>query len=154
MRFELTPPKRTELESVALDRSAMKAYIYIYLDAVGFEPTLPKELRPERSALDHSAKHPVNIIYIYVLVSIVGQYSRLSLGRPGFKSRTRKNIYIKAFIAQLGERQTEDLKAPGSIPGEGKMLLIYILIYKGKMRFELMTAGSAIPRSATELLTP
>ena len=24
---------------------------------VGFEPTLPKKLRPERSALDHSAKN-------------------------------------------------------------------------------------------------
>ena len=25
-----------------------------------------------------------------------------------------------AVIAQLGERQTEDLKVPGSIPGRGK----------------------------------
>ena len=29
------------------------------------------------------------------------------------------HIYIAA-IAQLGERQTEDLKVPGSIPGLGK----------------------------------
>ena len=28
-------------------------------------------------------------------------------------------MYISAAIAQLGERQTEDLKVPGSIPGEG-----------------------------------
>ena len=27
--------------------------------------------------------------------------------------------YAKAFIAQLGERQTEDLVVPGSSPGEG-----------------------------------
>ena len=27
--------------------------------------------------------------------------------------------YGKAAIAQLGERQTEDLKVPGSIPGRG-----------------------------------
>ena len=29
-----------------------------------------------------------------------------------------KHLY-KAVIAQLGERQTEDLKVPGSIPGRG-----------------------------------
>ena len=29
VRFELTPPERTELESVALDHSAMDAIIYI-----------------------------------------------------------------------------------------------------------------------------
>ena len=29
-----------------------------------------------------------------------------------------------AAIAQLGERQTEDLKVPGSIPGLGTFLLI------------------------------
>ena len=27
--------------------------------------------------------------------------------------------YLQAAIAQLGERQTEDLKVPGSIPGRG-----------------------------------
>ena len=27
--------------------------------------------------------------------------------------------YARAFIAQSGERQTEDLVVPGSIPGEG-----------------------------------
>jgi hypothetical protein len=29
---------------------------------------------------------------------------------------------LSAEIAQLGERQTEDLKVPGSIPGLGKMI--------------------------------
>ena len=31
VRFELTPPKRIELESTALDRSAMNAHVYIYI---------------------------------------------------------------------------------------------------------------------------
>ena len=31
-------------------------------------------------------------------------------------------IYTTAAIAQLGERQTEDLKVPGSIPGLGTFL--------------------------------
>ena len=30
-------------------------------------------------------------------------------------------MYAQAAIAQLGERQTEDLKVPGSIPGLGIM---------------------------------
>ena len=30
-----------------------------------------------------------------------------------------KILAIQAAIAQLGERQTEDLKVPGSIPGRG-----------------------------------
>ena len=29
----------------------------------------------------------------------------------------------QAALAQLGERQTEDLKVPGSIPGGGTLLL-------------------------------
>ena len=33
-----------------------------------------------------------------------------------------------AGIAQLGERQTEDLKVPGSIPGHGISFLLYHLI--------------------------
>ena len=32
-----------------------------------------------------------------------------------------------AAIAQLGERQTEDLKVPGSIPGLGICLLVYFV---------------------------
>ena len=36
---------------------------------------------------------------------------------------------IQAAIAQLGERQTEDLKVSGSIPGLGKMANV-----KGKER--------------------
>ncbi len=36
-------------------------------------------------------------------------------------------LYSYAAIAQLGERQTEDLKVPGSIPGGG--IYIYYIIY-------------------------
>ena len=32
-------------------------------------------------------------------------------------------MYRTAAIAQLGERQTEDLKVPGSIPGLGNVCL-------------------------------
>ena len=33
---------------------------------------------------------------------------------------------VFADIAQLGERQTEDLKVPGSIPGHGNILHVFI----------------------------
>ena len=35
-------------------------------------------------------------------------------------------MYISAAIAQLGERQTEDLKVPGSIPGEGNFFNFFL----------------------------
>nr|CCA23048.1 AlNc14C178G8158 [Albugo laibachii Nc14] len=34
-----------------------------------------------------------------------------------------------ASVAQLGERQTEDLKVPGSIPGRGKLSQVGLLIF-------------------------
>ena len=33
----------------------------------------------------------------------------------------------RAAIAQLGERQTDDLKVPGSIPGLGKLLIVHMV---------------------------
>ena len=36
-------------------------------------------------------------------------------------------IFYQAVIAQLGERQTEDLKVPGSIPGRGIFLFSFFL---------------------------
>ena len=63
--------------------------------------------------------------YYTILVSLVGQDSRFSPDRPGFKSRTRNNIISKASLAQLGERQTEDLKVPGSIPGGGTHIFYF-----------------------------
>ena len=41
---------------------------------------------------------------------------RLGLSLPGA-------CHCQAAIAQLGERQTEDLKVPGSIPGLGMCLM-------------------------------
>ena len=42
--------------------------------------------------------------------------------KGGVRKRTktlRNSYFARAAIAQLGERQTEDLKVPGSIPGLG-----------------------------------
>ena len=39
-----------------------------------------------------------------------------------------------AEIAQLGERQTEDLKVPGSIPGGGKLFFIFKVFLKNKSK--------------------
>ena len=45
-------------------------------------------------------------------------------------------IYRTAAIAQLGERQTEDLKVPGSIPGRGSFYLFSkISLQKGQKDF-------------------
>ena len=34
--------------------------------------------------------------------------------------------FHQAVIAQLGERQTEDLKVPGSIPGRGIVFFLFL----------------------------
>ena len=39
-----------------------KKKFFIAMQSVGFEPTHPKILRPERSALDHSAKIAVELV--------------------------------------------------------------------------------------------
>ena len=53
------------------------------------------------------------------------------IGTPGFESGNNlKQCAIaeaRAAIAQLGERQTEDLKVPGSIPGLGIFSLLGFL---------------------------
>ena len=41
-----------------------------------------------------------------------------------------------AAIAQLGERQTEDLKVPGSIPGGGKLFFLYFVGEKFSRRMQ------------------
>ena len=38
------------------------------------------------------------------------------------KGEQKECVFAQAAIAQLGERQTEDLKVPGSIPGLGILL--------------------------------
>ena len=51
------------------------------------------------------------------MVSIIGSHPIDPGSNPG---RGKIKVSIAA-IAQLGERQTEDLKVPGSIPGGGKI---------------------------------
>ena len=41
------------------------------------------------------------------------------------KQERASNTFARAAIAQLGERQTEDLKVPGSIPGLGIFVLLH-----------------------------
>ena len=41
------------------------------------------------------------------------------------QSQKLRNTICQAVIAQLGERQTEDLKVPGSIPG--RVILFYLI---------------------------
>ena len=48
--------------------------------------------------------------------SILGSQGRLGEDRPGCG-------LTQSRLAQLGERQTEDLKVPGSIPGGGTLLV-------------------------------
>ena len=49
---------------------------------------------------------------------------------------------IGAAIAQLGERQTEDLKVPGSIPGGGNMLMVPVAQRTRRETTNLKIAGS------------
>ena len=44
-----------------------------------------------------------------------------------FGMNFRSYFNSTAAIAQLGERQTEDLKVPGSIPGLGTLLCIMLM---------------------------
>ena len=44
------------------------------------------------------------------------------IGRAAVLDWLKAMAYQLAAIAQLGERQTEDLKVPGSIPGGGILL--------------------------------
>ena len=40
-------------------------------------------------------------------------------------SESFHDIFYKAVIAQLGERQTEDLKVSGSIPDRGSIFIFF-----------------------------
>ena len=48
-------------------------------------------------------------------------------------------VYVSAVIAQLGERQTEDLKVPGSIPGHGS---IFTFSYSTILAYRNLTVVS------------
>ena len=52
------------------------------------------------------------------------------------------NTLILATLAQLGERQTEDLKVPGSIPGGGSMLKVPVAQRTRRETTNLKIAGS------------
>ena len=60
--------------------------------------------------------------------------------------RLQRHVFAQpaAAIAQLGERQTEDLKVPGSIPGLGSLPISYprVLHLKSMLRFILHFAGN------------
>ena len=53
---------------------------------------------------------------LYLPVQIRASASQLSCA----SSEVKFDLITSAAIAQLGERRTEDLKVPGSIPGLGK----------------------------------
>ena len=85
------------------------------LTAVGFEPTriAPSEL--ESDALDHSA----TLSYTFLLPKSNAWAYDTSSGHEGNVPKRIYSTRCQAAIAQLGERQTEDLEVPGSIPGLG-----------------------------------
>ena len=88
---------------------AVGSALVLCTDGPGFEPLM------------------VHFIFQFCRISLVGQDSWLSPGRHGFDSRMRYEQFyynhMTAAIAQLGERQTEDLKVPGSIPGGGNHII-------------------------------
>ena len=45
-------------------------------------------------------------------------------GNTGLALRLPSYSTVRASLAQLGERQTEDLKVPGSIPGGGIIVVL------------------------------
>ena len=64
--------------------------------------------------------NPTAVVYIRALLaewSKAADLSSVIFGCVG--SNPTGCMYKEASLAQLGERQTEDLKVPGSIPGGG-----------------------------------
>ena len=117
--FEPTPPKRLVPETSALDRSAIQPKtvrphvrrarrphkheasktIKRRVTEEGFEPSPPKRLVPETSALDRSAIQP-----------------KALLRRQGFVTRTHKN--------KNNKMRRPGIK-PGSRPWQGRILSLY-----------------------------
>ena len=54
-----------------------------------------------------------------------------------------------AAIAQMGERQTEDLKVPGSIPGLGIFSSSLFSYFFHPLSISLLTVDMFCPRSAS-----
>ena len=46
--------------------------------------------------------------------------------------------FARAAIAQLGERQTEDLKVPGSIPGLGTHSYAVIMLHQSAVDIQVL----------------
>ncbi len=64
------------------------------------------------------------------LVRIVGSHPTDPGSNPGRGKICLHFTHVKqAAVAQLGERQTEDLKVSGSIPDGGKILLTFFFIF-------------------------
>jgi hypothetical protein len=59
--------------------------------------------------------------FIPVASALLSSDVRAETGEGGMQWRCKWLPDLLAAIAQLGERQTEDLKVPGSIPGLGTM---------------------------------
>ena len=57
----------------------------------------------------------------------------------------RMLMMLSAAIAQLGERQTEDLEVPGSIPGYGNSFLRGDGMYVGPAHRDGTTSSIALP---------
>ena len=81
------------------------------------------------------------IIFVFVWTCCNGflfrpSYTAFYTPRIGF---ARGPLFPQAaVIAQLGERQTEDLKVPGSIPGRGIFFYIIISALSTLMNFDFL----------------
>ena len=60
--------------------------MFLDMHSVGFEPTLPKKLRPERSALDHSAKSAWLILKILMCYPPTVGIEPTTIGLKGQRS--------------------------------------------------------------------
>ena len=58
---------------------------------------------------------------------------------PNVKFSTAFLLIQQAVIAQLGERQTEDLKVPGSIPGRGSFFNLHSFFFRISWFYDLMS---------------
>ena len=69
----------------------------------------------------HLCRHIITRCLSSLLSVLIGAAKSADLwGAPGFFMETFVILlFAEAALAQLGERQTEDLKIPGSIPGLG-----------------------------------
>ena len=89
--------------------------------------SIPLPRRCERRTL------PIELIPLHLYCYTKGFFSHTKVLR-WYKSLRSVLCVTLAAIAQLGERQTEDLKVPGSIPGGGKFFFDYKGISKANKK--------------------